>query len=149
MTGFASVNSEDDRATISVTIRALNNRHLDLQLRIPQVLAAIESDVRTMVAKVVSRGRVELGLSLQLRQPPGVEVEFNDAFGTALEKALDQARSRGLVTGTLTPGDILRLLHALTSAKRSRASGRTCRIGSRSRTAPSRAGASSTFCCRK
>jgi uncharacterized protein (TIGR00255 family) len=118
MTGFASVNSEDDRATISVTIRSLNHRHLDLQLRIPQSLAAIESDVRALVARVVTRGRVELGLSVQLRQPPGVEVEFNDAFGTALEKALDQARSRGLVTGTLTPGDILRLPQALTIRER-------------------------------
>jgi len=118
MTGFASVDSEDDRATISVTIRALNHRHLDLQLRIPQSLASIESDVRATVAKFVARGRVELGLSLQLRQQPGVEVEFNDAFGTALEKALDQARARGLVTGTLTPGDILRLPQALTIRER-------------------------------
>lgn len=118
MTGFASVNSEDDRATISVTIRALNHRHLDLQLRIPQSLAALESDVRAMVAKVVARGRVELGLSVQLRQPPGVEVEFNEAFGAALEKALEQARSRGLVTGALTPGDILRLPQALTIRER-------------------------------
>jgi len=118
MTGFASVNSEDDRATINVTIRALNHRHLDLQLRIPQSLAAIESDVRALVARVVARGRIELGLSLQLRQAPGVEVEFNDAFGAALEKALDQARSRGLVTGTLTPGDILRLPQALTIRER-------------------------------
>jgi len=118
MTGFASVNSEDDRATISVTIRALNHRHLDLQLRIPQSLASIESEVRAMVARMVARGRVELGLSLQLRQQPGVEVEFNDAFGAALEKALDQARSRGLVTGTLTPGDILRLPQALTIRER-------------------------------
>jgi uncharacterized protein (TIGR00255 family) len=118
MTGFASVNSEDDRATINVTIRSLNHRHLDLQLRIPQSLAAIESDVRALVSRVVARGRVELGLSVQLRQAPGVEVEFNDAFGTALEKALDQARSRGLVTGTLTPGDILRLPQALTIRER-------------------------------
>jgi uncharacterized protein (TIGR00255 family) len=118
MTGFASVNSEDDRATISVTIRALNHRHLDVQLRIPQSLASIESDVRAMVARFVARGRVELGLSVQLRQQPGVEVEFNDAFGAALEKALDQARTRGLVTGTLTPGDILRLPQALTIRER-------------------------------
>ena len=118
MTGFASVNAEDDRSTINVTIRALNHRHLDLQLRIPQSLAALESDVRALVARTVARGRVELGLSLTLRQPPGVEVEFNDAFGAALEKALDQARSRGLVSGTLTPGDILRLPQALTIRER-------------------------------
>jgi uncharacterized protein (TIGR00255 family) len=118
MTGFASVTSEDDRATIGVTIRALNHRHLDLQLRIPQSLAAIESEARAMVAKFVARGRVELSLSLQLRLPPSVEVEFNDAFGAALEKALDQARTRGLITGTLTPGDILRLPQALTIRER-------------------------------
>jgi uncharacterized protein (TIGR00255 family) len=114
MTGFASVNNEDDRATVAVTVRSLNHRHLDLQLRIPQSLAAIESDVRALAARYVARGRVELGLSVQLRQAPGIEVEFNDAFGAALEKALDQARSRGLVTGTLQPGDLLRLPQAIT-----------------------------------
>jgi len=114
MTGFASVNSEDDRATVAVTIRSLNHRHLDLQLRIPQSMAPIESDVRAMAARFVARGRVELGLSVQLRQAPGIEVEFNDAFGAALEKALDQARSRGLVAGALQPGDLLRLPQALT-----------------------------------
>jgi uncharacterized protein (TIGR00255 family) len=118
MTGFASVTSEDDRATIGVTIRALNHRHLDLQLRIPQSLASIESETRALVPRFVARGRVELSLSLQLRLAPGVEVEFNDAFGAALEKALDQARARGLVTGTLTPGDILRLPQALTIRER-------------------------------
>jgi uncharacterized protein (TIGR00255 family) len=118
MTGFASVNTEDDRATIAVTIRSLNHRHLDLQLRIPQSLAAIESDVRALTAKFVSRGRVELGLSVQLRQVPGIEVEFNDVFGAALEKALDQARARGLVAGTLLPGDLLRLPQALTIRER-------------------------------
>ena len=118
MTGFASVNSEDDRATIAVTVRSLNHRHLDLQLRIPQSLAGIESDVRALAAKYVARGRVELGLSVQLRQAPGIEVEFNEVFGAALEKALDQARSRGLVSGTLQPGDLLRLPQALTIRER-------------------------------
>ena len=51
MTGFAAVTREDERATIAVTIRALNHRHLDLQLRMPQSLAAIEADVRALVAQ--------------------------------------------------------------------------------------------------
>jgi uncharacterized protein (TIGR00255 family) len=114
MTGFASVTREDDHATIAVTIRALNHRYLDLQLRSPQSLAATEADVRALVAKHVARGRVELGISLQLRQTPGVEVEFNEEFARAIETALAQARARGLVTGPLTPGDLLRMPQAIT-----------------------------------
>src|ERR671922_406148 len=108
MTGFAAVTNEDDRATIAVTIRALNHRYLDLQLRVPQTLAAIETDVRALVSRRVARGRVELSISVQTRQAPGVEVEFNEEFGKALVAALDQARTRGLVAGALTPGDLLR-----------------------------------------
>ena len=114
MTGFASVAREDERVTVSVTIRALNHRYLDLQLRMPQSLAPIESEVRALVGRFVARGRVELGVSLQLRQVPGVDVEFNEEFGRALETALEQARARGLVAGALTPGDLLRMPQAIT-----------------------------------
>jgi len=114
MTGFASITRVDERATMTVTIRALNHRYLDLQLRLPQSLAAMESDVRSLVGKRVARGRVEIGVSLQLRQTPGVEVEFNEGFGRALEAALEQARERGLVAGSLTPGDLLRMPQAIT-----------------------------------
>jgi uncharacterized protein (TIGR00255 family) len=114
MTGFASVTREDERATLSVTIRALNHRHLDLQLRTPTSLGGLEGDLRTLVGRHVARGRVELSLGVQLRQTPGLEVEFNEEFGRALEAALDRARARNLVSGSLTPGDILRLPQALT-----------------------------------
>jgi uncharacterized protein (TIGR00255 family) len=114
MTGFASVTREDDRATVAVTIRALNGRYLDLQLRMPQSLAAIEPDVRALVSRRVARGRVELSVSLQQRQTPSLDVEFNEEFGRALEIALDRARARGLVEGALTPGDLLRLPQAIT-----------------------------------
>jgi uncharacterized protein (TIGR00255 family) len=118
MTGFASVTREDDRAAIAVTIRALNHRHLDVQVRLPQALAAIESEVRTIVGRRVARGRIEISVALQLRQTPGVEVEFNDDFGRALELALEKARSIGLVSGGLTPGDLLRLPQAITIRER-------------------------------
>ena len=114
MTGFAALTREDERATIAVTIRAVNHRYLDLQLRNPQSLASIEGEIRALVAKYVARGRVELSVSLQLRQAAGVDVEFNEEFGRALETALEQARARGLVTGSLTPGDLLRLPQAIT-----------------------------------
>jgi uncharacterized protein (TIGR00255 family) len=114
MTGFASISREDERVTVAVTIRAVNHRYLDLALRSPQALAAIEPEIRALVGKHVARGRIELGISLQLRQVAGVDVEFNQEFAQALEVALDQARERGLVSGALTPGDLLRLPQAIT-----------------------------------
>jgi len=114
MTGFASVSREDERATIAVTIRAVNHRYLDLQIRSPQSLASFETDLRALVGRHVARGRVELSVSLQMRQVAGVDVEFNHTFAEALEAALEQARARGLVSGSLTPGDLLRLPQAIT-----------------------------------
>jgi uncharacterized protein (TIGR00255 family) len=122
MTGFASTTTEDDRATIGVTIRALNHRHLDLQLRVPQSVSPIEREIRSLVAARVARGRIELSVSLQLRDVPGVDVDLNEEFATALEAALERARVRGLVSGVLTPGDLLRLPQALTIRERQAAS---------------------------
>jgi uncharacterized protein (TIGR00255 family) len=125
MTGFAAVSREDERATATVTIRSVNHRYLDLQLRNPQSLASIEADVRTLVAKHVARGRVELSVSLQLRQVAGVDIELNEAFAQALEAALTQARDRGLVAGSLTPGDLLRMPQAITIRDRQPADDQT------------------------
>ena len=94
MTGFASLTREDERATIAVTVRSLNHRHLDVQLRMPQSLAPIEPDVRARIARHAARGRVELAISLQLRQPPGVDVDLNEDFAAALEAAVQRARDR-------------------------------------------------------
>jgi len=125
MTGFASVSQEDEHTSIGVTIRTVNHRFLDVQMRLPSPLAALEGDVRALIAKSVARGRVELNVSLQTRQPPTLDVEFNEAFGRALESALEQARARGLVAGTLTPGDLLRLPQALVIRERPAGNGET------------------------
>ena len=44
MTGFASVTREDERATVTVTIRALNGRFLDLQLRMKLARKLLKSE---------------------------------------------------------------------------------------------------------
>src|ERR671910_1984343 len=114
MTGFASLTHEDERATIGVTIRAVNHRFLDVQLRIPQAFGDLEPRVRALLQKRLARGRVELAISVQLRQANVPTVELNEEFATALTAAIDRARERGLVTGQLTPGDLLRHPQAVT-----------------------------------
>src|SRR5688572_8483686 len=118
MTGFASLTHEDERATLAVTVRSVNHRFLDVQLRMPQLLAELEPRVRALLQKRLARGRVELQISVQLRQQSTPTVELNEDFVNALSAALDRARERGLVSGTLTPGDLLRLPQAISVRER-------------------------------
>jgi uncharacterized protein (TIGR00255 family) len=118
MTGFASLSRDDERGAIGVTIRSVNHRFLDLQLRLPPSIADIEARLRAIVQKHLARGRVEISVSLQLRQMSAPEIELNEPFVNALAAAMEQARSRGVVDGSLTPGDLLRLPQALTIRER-------------------------------
>ena len=118
MTGFAAAAVDDDRGTISVTIRAVNHRFLDLQLRLPSALADLEPRVRALLQKGLARGRVEFQASLQPRAAAAPTVELNESFVTAVTSAIEVARAAGLVQGALTPGDLLRLPQALAIRER-------------------------------
>jgi uncharacterized protein (TIGR00255 family) len=113
MTGFASLTRDDELATITVTIKAVNHRFLDLQLRVPASLAAAETRIRSLVQSRVSRGRVEIGVSIQQRRTAAVEVELNEPFLDALKLALERARERGYVEGRIGASDLLRFPQAL------------------------------------
>ena len=112
MTGFASLTRDDERGTIGITIRAVNHRFLDMQLRMPPPLADLETKIRTQLQKRLTRGRIELTLALQQRQAAAPVVELQEEFARAVSAAIDVARERGLVKGDLTPGDLLRLPQA-------------------------------------
>jgi len=113
MTGFASLTRDEPDASIGVTIKSVNHRFLDLQLRIPSSLAPLESRIRSLVQSRVGRGRVEISITIQQRREQNVEVELNEAFLNALKPALDRARTLGYIEGPVTAGDLLRFPQAL------------------------------------
>jgi uncharacterized protein (TIGR00255 family) len=118
MTGFASLTRDDETATIAVTVKSVNHRFLDLQLRVPQQYAALEARIRTLVQQRLSRGRVEVTVAVQTRRVPALDVELNETFLEALGGALDHARERGYIAGPMTPGDLLRFPQALSIRER-------------------------------
>jgi uncharacterized protein (TIGR00255 family) len=119
MTGFASLTRDEQSAVISLTIRAVNHRFLDVQLRTPASLAGLESRLRSIVQQHVARGRIEVAIAIQSRSgKPIVDVEVNEAVIESLSSALERARGRGLVAGTLTAGDLLRFPQAISITER-------------------------------
>ena len=114
MTGFASLSREDQDQQVSVTVKSVNHRYLDVQIRTPQGMAELEHGLRGLVQRYAARGRVELGIAVQRKSVPSVAVELNEPLVAALSRASQEARDTGLVEGPLTPGDLFRFPQAIT-----------------------------------
>ena len=87
MTGFARHDGAFDGTAWHWELRSVNNRGLDLRLRLPPGFEAIEPKVRERIQKAVTRGSVNASLSLTRRAIQG-EVRVNEA---ALERVLSIA----------------------------------------------------------
>lgn len=64
MTGYAAVSAPTPRGVLSLELRSVNSRFLDLQLRVPDELRALEPVLRELLAARLGRGKVDCRLLL-------------------------------------------------------------------------------------
>jgi len=76
MTGFAQVRSEADSAHTAfvVSLKSVNHRYLDLQLRMPAETDALEIRLRKLLKEKLARGHVELTLAMEQAGASGVQI---------------------------------------------------------------------------
>jgi uncharacterized protein (TIGR00255 family) len=60
MTGYGEGSHHARGTKISVQVRSVNHRHLDLQLRVPREYLLFEEEIRKIMRNKISRGRVDL-----------------------------------------------------------------------------------------
>jgi uncharacterized protein (TIGR00255 family) len=65
MTGFGKTNGVFNSKKISVEIRSLNSKGLDLSTKVPAYYRELDSEIRKIVAAHLDRGKIELGLFLE------------------------------------------------------------------------------------
>ena len=109
MTGFASAGRESADGRVNVTIKSVNHRFLDTVVKAPQALGGAETRLRTLVQQRLVRGRVEVSINLDVTRPPVREVVLDEGLLAQVSDAIGTVRDRGIVTGTLTASDLLRL----------------------------------------
>ena len=64
MTGFGRAEASGESIAVTVEARSVNHRHLDVALRMPRPLAALELDARRLVQSRLERGRVDVNVQL-------------------------------------------------------------------------------------
>lgn len=113
MTGFASLSREAAGEKVSVTVKSVNHRFLDVVVKLPHALAPLESRLRAEINQRLTRGRVEVSLSAEVTTPPEREVVLDEGLLERIATALESARARGIIGGTLTASDLLRIPQVL------------------------------------
>lgn len=66
MTGFGSSSIENDVVKLDIEVKSLNSKFLDLGLRLPKPVQSLEMEIRTVINQKIKRGKVQLGVSMQL-----------------------------------------------------------------------------------
>jgi len=113
MTGFAAVSREDATDKVNLTVKSVNHRFLDTQIKLPSSLASLESRIKAVLQQRLARGRVEVSLFVERTMPAPKDVVIDDGLVERVAQAVEAARARGLVTGGLTASDLLRIPQAI------------------------------------
>lgn len=88
MTGFGKSETKFQRKKLSVEIRSLNSKNIDLNFRIPYKYREIESKIRTKINGELSRGKIDLLININLQD----DDKSSSLNYTVIKKYIDELK---------------------------------------------------------
>src|SRR5215472_309649 len=115
MTGFAQVKSQaGDGTAFTLSLKSVNHRFLDPQLRLPPDMDELEMKIRRILKERLGRGHVEISLSLERRGEQGFE--FNRQLVSGYVSAFRKAAAEFATPGEPDLNVVFRMPGALGEA---------------------------------
>jgi uncharacterized protein (TIGR00255 family) len=108
MTGYGTVTRDHELGRLTIELRSVNSRFLDLSFRLPDELRALEPVVREAVQSRVTRGKVDCRAAVQLRAAARPEVVLKPGALDALADAQARVLERFPGAAPLCVADALR-----------------------------------------
>jgi len=106
MTGYALATAEHPHGALSLELRSVNSRYLDVQFRVPDELRALEPMLREAIAARLARGKVDCRLAIATRAAGEPSLDPDALEGL---RALERAARRAFPEAApLTASEVLR-----------------------------------------
>lgn len=115
MTGYGKAMVAGDDFSVSVDLKTVNNRFLDIHLRIGSELASLEPTIKKRISSRLSRGRVDVAVSLE--RVSQIAYELNRPLIAGYVSALKQLQQDFDISGELDINVIARIPGALQPAR--------------------------------
>jgi len=107
MTGYASRTAEVSRASLSIELKSVNSRFLDLVFRLPDDLRALEPVLRERIAARAQRGKIECRMSLAPAAGAVARLQLNEPLLGALADASRRIQTAIQGAQALRVGEVL------------------------------------------
>ena len=114
MTGYGEASQNIRSGKVTVQIRSLNHRHLDLQLRVPREYMALEEEIRKTIRAKISRGRVDVFINRYAAKGQGRRLEMDEALVGQYIVGMKQLKKKFALAGEIDIAllaDIPELIH--------------------------------------
>lgn len=90
MTGFGRAEITDEEKKITVEMKSVNHRYLDINMRMPKKLSIFEASIRTLLREYIQRGKVDLFITFEDYTQSRVSVKYNEELAGQYFKYLQQ-----------------------------------------------------------
>lgn len=111
MTGFGAATVDVGPIQLTVELRSVNHRFLDVVTKLPNVYTAAEGQLVKILKEELKRGRVEVFINRSDRSEPAYSVQFNrQLFDTYLQQVSSALEDAGLATKTVHQSAALQIL---------------------------------------
>ena len=109
MTGYGGAKGEINGVQVSAELKSVNNRHLDVSVRLPKSCLFAEEGVRSAAAAHITRGKVDVFITVDTSHADEVTVAVNEKLAAAYVKAAELLTEKLGVTNDLTASALLRI----------------------------------------
>ena len=99
MTGYGEASAHVRGAMVTVQVRSLNHRHLDLQLRAPREYLAFEEEIRKVIRDKISRGRLDVFINRSPSKGQGRRLELDEELLRQYLASVRHAKTKYRLSG--------------------------------------------------
>lgn len=90
MTGFGRYEYADTSRKITVEVKSVNHRYLDVNIKMPKKLNFFESAIRTLLKEYIERGKVDIYITYEDFTENNLSLQYNKALAGEYLKYLNQ-----------------------------------------------------------
>ena len=117
MTGYGGAKAEIGGVQVSAELKSVNNRHLDASVRLPKSCLFAEEAVRNAVAAHITRGKVDVFITVDTSHADEVTVAVNEPLAAAYVRAAHELFDKFGVTDDITASTLLRMPEVMTTER--------------------------------